>query len=131
MNYVMMRKESQLAVNDYSEFFNVPQVDRLVVNHIKGADYCGILESTVGAETRMLLSSKMTINYPNIISLAEIDKIPIKQALTETLYHEWLHYLHAFCFPEDYEMKMCHEGEFWEELVEVGLDMKFIIRKDI
>lgn len=129
MKYNEARRYSAERVNNYTMFFDVNPIDKITVNSVTTAEYCGCMHTeTTDYE---VVKSKLILNYPQIANLADYYDIPFVQALDETLYHEWIHYIHAVCTPDNYDLMMCHEGELWDDMITIGIDMNFIKRKEI
>lgn len=113
----------------YSESF--PDFDKLpsVVAIVGEANYCGMLVSY--GEIGDIQRAVMVLCHDEIANLAVVDGIPLRQAIDETIYHEWMHFVHAMCHPDDYDLLITHKGELWDDLITIGLEEKWITRKSI
>ena len=91
-------------------------------------DYCG--QMVVYGNDEMEYAH-LNLDMDNINRLADIDNIDKEQALLETIYHEWIHYIHAIAHADSYALMMTHEGELWDSMITIGMDNGFIHRKGI
>ena len=91
-------------------------------------DYCGKMK-LFGND--VMEYATIVLDPVNIIDLSEIDNISFEQALTETIYHEWIHFVHGLCHFDDYDLLMTHEGELWDIMISLGIHSGFITRRDI
>ena len=91
-------------------------------------DYCG--KMTIFGNDEMEYAH-LALDMYNIRILAEVDEIDLEQAVIETVYHEWIHYVHAIAHAVNYDMMMCHDGELWDSMITIGMAKGFIHRKDI
>jgi len=91
-------------------------------------DYCGKM-MIYGND--VMEYATLALDTTNITILSEVDDISFEQALSETIYHEWIHFMHAVCHFDDYALLMCHEGELWDDMITLGMQLGFILREDI
>ena len=91
-------------------------------------DYCGRMK-IYGNE--VMEYATLVLDPVNITDLSEIDDISFEQALSETIYHEWIHFVHGLCHFDDYDLLMSHDGELWDIMISLGMGSGFITRRDI
>lgn len=122
-------RHAKRRILKYAEGFPEIEVLPSVIAVTGESDYCGMMVSY--GESGVVERSVMVLCYDEIVNAADHDEIPLKQAIEETIYHEWIHFVHAQCFPDDYDLLMTHEGELWDNLITIGLCENWITREKI
>jgi hypothetical protein len=88
---------------------------------VHDTDYCGMF---IGNNEGNYMA--IVLNYTNVCELAEIENIDLYQAIYETVFHEFIHFIQHL---NDEPLE--HDGVLWYSMVQTGLDMGLIHREAI
>ena len=117
------------AIKAYSDVMAYDTPSPQVMATVGETDYCGKMISwTLDGS---ILRSVMVLNLESIKESAINDNVSIEQMTLETLYHEWIHFIHSIEFPDSDDLRGTHSGDMWDCLIDIGLDNGFIHRRNI
>jgi hypothetical protein len=91
-------------------------------------DFCGRMMIYGNDEME---HATLVLNPTNIQILSDVDDISPEQALLETVYHEWIHFVHGLIHFDNYDLLMAHDGELWDDMITAGIESGFIHRREI
>jgi len=127
--YNKMASYAKQAIKAFNDVLPCGADLPIVMVMVGETDYCG--KMITGVINSAVTSAVMVLCLDEIVNAAIIDNVSIEQMTLETIYHEWIHFIHSLSYPDDMGMRVTHEGELWESMITIGMDSGFIHREAI